>query len=96
MTDSVVEAPVPDNATERGVEELLLVMDQEAERVPEAVGAKMMVAVHVVDAARLAPQVVEAEKSPALVPVMPAPLSVTEPDVPFVTVMVCGLLLEPI
>lgn len=96
LADPVVDAPVPDKATESGVEELLLVMDQVAVREPEAPGAKTMFAVQLAEATRLEPQVVEAtEKSPALVPEMPALLRVTELEVLLLTVMACELLVDP-
>lgn len=98
-TVSAIEelAPVPDKATVSGVEELLLVMFQLAERAPDAVGLKTMLAVQLAEAARVDPQLVEeTAKSEALVPVMPALLRVTELEAPFVTVMVCVLLDEPV
>lgn len=90
LADSVADVPpVPDSATERGVEELLLVMDQLAVRDPEAFGAKTMLEVQLAEAARLDPQVVEAtEKSPAFVPEIPALLRVTELEVLLLTVMI--------
>lgn len=95
---AIVEfAPVPDNATESGVEELLLVMVQFAESAPDAVGLKVMLAVQLADAARVDPQLVaETTKSEASVPEMPALLSVTELEVLLVIVMVCALLAEPV
>ena len=98
-TVSAIEelAPVPDKATVRGVEELLLVMVQLAERAPDAVGLKTMLAVQLAEAARVDPQLVEeTAKSEALVPVMPALLRLMELEEPFVTVMVCALLDEPV
>ena len=81
--------PVPLSATLSGVELLLTVIPQLAERDPVAVGLKTTVAVQFAEAAKVDPQVVEEmEKSPALVPVMaPVPI-VTEAVVPFDTVIV--------
>lgn len=53
-------APVPDNVTESGVAEALLVMLHVAERAPAAVGAKVMFATQLAAWARLGPQLVEA------------------------------------
>lgn len=89
-------APVPAKVTVSGVEELLLVMDHVAERVPEAVGEKTRFAVQLAEAASVEPQVVEEiAKSPVLIPETPAALSVTELDVLFVTVMAWALLVPP-
>lgn len=91
---AVVEPPVPESATESMAEPSLMV--QVAERAPEAVGLKTRFAVQLADAARVEPQVVEEmAKSPALVPEMAEPLSVTELDVLLVMVTGCALLVPP-
>lgn len=98
-TVSAIEelAPVPDKATVSGVEELLLVMVQLAESAPDVVGWKTMFAVQLAEVARVDPQLVEeTAKSEASVPEMPALLRVMEPEVLFVTVMICALLDEPV
>lgn len=79
--------PVPERATVRGDEPA--VMLQEAVSVPVTAGLKSMEAVQLAEALREEPQVVDVTaKSPASVPVIPAPLRVTELDVPLVTVTV--------
>lgn len=96
LADSVVATPVPAKATESGVGELLLVMDQVAASEPVVAGVKVMFAVQLADAARLVPQVVEeTAKSAALVPVIPAALRLTDDVVLFVTVTVCAVLVDP-
>jgi hypothetical protein len=85
--DDVV--PVPDRATMRGVPLAELVMVQDAVRDPVALGLNSILAVQLEDAARDEPHVVaETAKSAASVPVSPAALSVTDPEVLLVTVMV--------
>ena len=80
--DPPLDAPEPPRATESAVPELLLEMVQEAARAPAAVGVKTTFAVQLAEAARLDPQVVEeTAKSPAFVPEIPAPLSVTVAEV---------------
>jgi hypothetical protein len=89
--------PVPESATFSGVALLLLVMLQAAVSLATREGVNVIEAVQVVDAARLAPQVVDVTvKSPALVPVIDAVLRVTELEVVLETVMVCEALLDPI
>lgn len=91
METAAAETPVPDRATVRGVELLPLVIDQEAVRVPEAEGVKVIFEEHVEEAPRVEPQVVdEVAKSEALAPEMEAELRVTVLEVVFETVIVSG------
>jgi hypothetical protein len=80
--------PVPERATMSGVPLAELVMFQDAVKLPVVAGLNETEAVQLADAASEEPQVVVEEKSAASVPVIPAPLSVTELEVPLVTVMV--------
>ncbi|HEV2463216.1 MAG TPA: hypothetical protein VGT04_05390 [Acidobacteriaceae bacterium] len=89
-----VLVPVPVRVTVSGVGLLLLVMDQEADRAPEAEGLKVMLAEQLAEAASVAPQVVDARKSEGLVPDTAGVLSVTELEVVLETVMDCELLEE--
>jgi hypothetical protein len=77
----VVFPPVPDRETESVVEPAVSV--QVAFSAPLMVGLKVIVALQPEDAARLVPQdVLEMEKSLALVPLMAPVPSVTEAEVP--------------
>jgi hypothetical protein len=68
-----------------------------ADALPEALGAKLTLAVQVADAARLEPQVVELiANSAALAPERDCGLRVTAPEVVFDTVMVCAALVDPV
>jgi hypothetical protein len=89
--------PVPESATESGVELALLVMLKVAARAPTAAGEKIIDSVQDEDAARVGAHVEdETEKSPALVPEMDAALMVTELGVVLLMVMDWALLLEPV
>lgn len=88
--------PVPESVTESEAGLPLVVMLQLALSEFVVVGLKSIDAVQLAEAARLPPQLPPVmAKSPPLDPdIEPAP-SVTDPDVPFVMVMVCELLVVP-
>lgn len=86
--------PVPESATESGVEPPVMV--HVADSAPTVLGLKTMAAVQLADAARVEPQVVdEMEKLAALVPVIELELREIELDVLLRTVMVFDELLVP-
>jgi hypothetical protein len=80
--------PVPESATERGVELALLVILNVAARVPTAAGEKTTDSLQDEDAARVEVHVDDdTEKSAPLVPEMDATLRVTELGVVLLMVM---------
>lgn len=89
-------APVPESVTESEAGLPLVAMLQVALSGFVVEGLKSIDAVQLAEAAKFPPQVVDMmAKSPAFDPeIEPAP-RVTAPDVPFVIVMVCGVLVEP-
>lgn len=80
--------PVPESATMSAVELEELLIVQDAVMLPVAAGLNETEAVQLAEAASEEPQVVVEVKSAVSVPVIPAPLSVTVLEVPFLTVTV--------
>src|ERR1700758_174355 len=86
--------PVPDSETVRASEPAVMVHVALSALV--VLGLKTTEAVHVPDAGRVEPQVVNCtEKSPAFAPVIEPALKLAGFGVVFETVMVCAVLVDP-
>ena len=83
-------SPVPDRATVCGLPAALSVTESIAERLPAAVGVKVILKVHELPASSELPQVPVSEKSPLFVPVTDVPVIVSV----FVPVLVS--VMEPV
>jgi hypothetical protein len=89
------ESPVPDRGTICGLPAELSVTESIADRLPAALGVKVMLKVHEPPAISELPQVLVSEKSPLLVPVSEIPVIVSVPVPVLVSVMEPAALLVP-